>query len=300
MSKTTTRPGEIGVLAADSIRQIADRAASRSNITSYAERESPLAWDALQEGGWDLIGIPDDDSPENGAELRDLVEIARAWGNACLPLPLIPSILAKRHSEAAREVDGPVTFALPSSTRSDSFFTPYGQFNGIQFAHGLGAGDDRVTEVPAGEPDHLDLLMRGRGVSQQTAISPSAAREIAVVMAAEAAGAATRLLNEGIGFVKEREQFGKPIGTFQAVKHHLANALIATELAETAVIWASKNEAEAFRGSLYALNQSIAAAELVLQVHGGIGFTWELGLHFYLRRMISARELVSGIEAQHA
>lgn len=57
--------------------------------------------------------------------------------------------------------------------------------------------------------------------------------------------------------------------------------------------------AETFRGALFAVDQSIEVAEIAIQVHGGLGFTWEMGLHFYLRHMLAVRELVSGL-AHHA
>lgn len=296
MTAVTTLPDELGVLAAESIRTIVTRATNNASIATYAESESPLSWDSLAEGGWDQVGVIDDG---DGASLRDLVAIASVWGESCLPLPLLVSIMAKRHSAAARDVDGPVTIAIPSATRVDgSCFVPYGQIDGIVVATGLGAGLDDVAPVSAGVRDDFDLLLRGVQAPIRTAMSSEAARELAVVFAAEASGAAKKLLNDGIAFAQNRHQFGKPIGSFQAVKHHLANALIDAELAETAVIWASLREGEIYRGALFAIDRSIAVGELVLQVHGGLGFTWEMGLHFYLRRMLVARELVSGLSCE--
>jgi Acyl-CoA dehydrogenase, C-terminal domain len=287
-----TQPGELGELAALSIREIVSRATNGASIAVYAEAEPPLSWSSLADGGWDQIGIVDDDG---GATLRDLVEVARVWGEGCIQLPLLPTIIAKRHSVAASDSDGPVTFAIPSATIQSGGLVPYGQHPGIGFATGLGAGDDQIRGVPDGEADTFDLLARGREVPIRTAFSAEAGRELAVLLAAEASGAALRMLNDGLAYAKQRNQFGKPIGSFQAVKHHLANALISSELAETAVIWVSVQESDAFRGALFAIDKSIAVGELVLQVHGGMGFTWDLGLHFYLRRMVSARDLVSGL-----
>ena len=297
MSATTTLPGEIGELAAESIREMVSRATNNASIATYAGGVAPLSWETLADGGWDQIGVIEDGE---GASLRDLVEIARAWGESCIQLPLLPTIMAKRHSAAAREVAGPVTIAIPSATRTDgTCFVPYGQFDGIVLATGLDAGTDAVVQVPDGIPDDFDILMRGIQAHVRTDMSMEAAREIGVVSAAEASGAAKKLLNDGIAFAKEREQFGKPIGSFQAVKHHLANALVNAELAETAVIWSSLQQHQGFRGALFAIDRSIEVGELVMQVHGGLGFTWEMGLHFYLRRMLVARELVSGLSSEY-
>ena len=296
MTAVTTFPDELGALAAESIRDIVARATNNASIATYAEGESPLSWQALAEGGWDQVGILEDGE---GASLRDLAAVASAWGESCLQLPLLATIMAKRHSAAARDVDGPVTIAIPSATRvKGSCFVPYGRFDGIVVATGLGAGIDSVVPVPDGVPDDFDILIQGVQAPIRTGMSIEVARELAVVFAAEASGAAKKLLNDGIAFAKEREQFGKPIGSFQAVKHHLANALIDAELAETAVIWSSLHEREIFRGTLFAIDRSIAVGELVLQVHGGLGFTWEMGLHFYLRRMLVARELVSALSTE--
>lgn len=292
----TTQAGELGSLAAESITEMVTRSVGGASITAYAEAESPLAWDTIAEGGWDQVGVEQDGER---ASLRDLVEIARAWGRYCVQLPLLPTILAKRHSAAARDHDGPVSFAIPSATLSSGAIVPYGQVDGVVLATGLGAGPDRLEPISDGVAAESDILLRACQVGSPTAMSADAAGELAVLLAAEATGAAARLVDDGVTFAKQREQFGRPIGSFQAVKHLLADALILSETAETAVIWASLHPEDAIRGSLFAIDRSIAVGELVLQVHGGIGFTWELGLHFFLRRMVSARELVSGIGGTH-
>ncbi|WP_010314933.1 acyl-CoA dehydrogenase family protein [Saccharopolyspora spinosa] len=289
----TAAPSEMGALAAEAIRDVLRRATSGSPIATYAEGASPMSWAVLASGGWDLLGHPD-----NGASVRDLAEVARAWGYGCVPLPLIPSLVAKRHSAAAAAHDGPVTLALPLSGTTRAY-VPFGQVPGIRLVTGLGTGPDRLTDVPAGDVDDLALTMRGVESDAGTALTDPVAREVAILLAAEATGGAERLLSDSNAFVAERKQFGKPVGAFQAVKHHLADAVIAAELAETAVIWAAERPAEGFRGALFAIDRGIDIAELAIQVHGGLGFTWEMGLHFPLRQMMMARELVSALEDRH-
>jgi len=110
-----------------------------------------------------------------------------------------------------------------------------------------------------------------------------------VLTAAEAAGTARALLAGATAYARTREQFGRPIGSFQAVKHHLANAFIAVELAVTAVSWAAQ-EPEAYAVPVTtALAEAQRAAELSNQVYGGMGFTWEMGIHFFLRHLLSLR-----------
>ncbi|MGC7551652.1 acyl-CoA dehydrogenase family protein, partial [Pandoraea pneumonica] len=86
-----------------------------------------------------------------------------------------------------------------------------------------------------------------------------------------------------------------PVGSFQAVKHRLASALIATEAAEAAVTWASLDAQRVHKTTAFAVDQSIAVAEAAIQVHGGLGFTWEMGLHFYLKHMLQIRDLLPGL-----
>ncbi|WP_372344568.1 acyl-CoA dehydrogenase family protein [Streptomyces sp. KL116D] len=112
----------------------------------------------------------------------------------------------------------------------------------------------------------------------------------ATLLAAEAVGAADRALERTVEYVKEREQFGRPIGSFQAVKHRLADVYVQVQAARSAAYyaaWAAGDGARERVGGL-ALAQAVealrtAAAEAV-QLHGGIGFTWEHDAHLYLKR----------------
>ena len=130
-----------------------------------------------------------------------------------------------------------------------------------------------------------------------TSMPTAAALELAVLWAAESAGAAQRLVDLSVAYAKDRKQFGKPIGSFQAIKHRLADMHAKAQYAQTAVIWASLEPDNAARASRYALDTAISVAESSIQVHGGMGFTWEMGLHYYLRSMLTRRELVQGLLA---
>ena len=101
-------------------------------------------------------------------------------------------------------------------------------------------------------------------------------------------------------YAKVRQQFGRPIATFQAVKHHCANMLVAAELA-TAAVWDAARAADA-GGDQLTYTAAMAAtlavpaadldAQLNIQVHGGIGFTWEHDAHLYLRRATAIEALI--------
>jgi alkylation response protein AidB-like acyl-CoA dehydrogenase len=112
--------------------------------------------------------------------------------------------------------------------------------------------------------------------------------------AAEALGIAQRALDLGVEHAKTRMQFGKPIGTYQAVSHPLAQSYTDVELARSLVYWAAWCVAEederaplaAAAAKAFATEAAVAACERSIQVHGGIGFTWEHPLHRFYKRAI--------------
>lgn len=110
--------------------------------------------------------------------------------------------------------------------------------------------------------------------------------------ALEASAVAARVLDLSTEYAKERKQFGKPIGSYQAVSHQVANMYMATELARSLAYWSAwcvdaddqqaPNAASAAKG--FTGHAAVEACEGAIQVHGGIGFTWEHVLHRYYRR----------------
>ena len=123
-----------------------------------------------------------------------------------------------------------------------------------------------------------------------------------VALAAEQAGGARRCLEMSAGYARDRYQFGRPIGSFQAVKHKCADMLVQVELAEAAVREAARiagSDAGAFPLAAVTAHASCSRAYLFvamenIQVHGGIGFTWEHQAHRYFRRAKSAQLLFGG------
>ncbi len=104
-------------------------------------------------------------------------------------------------------------------------------------------------------------------------------------------------------YVRAREQFGRPIGSFQAVKHRLADVLLAVESARSAVraaaVQVETGEAQATLSvavaALVATEASLLATEEAVQLHGGIGFTWEHDAHLWFRRALSCEALQGGV-----
>jgi len=121
----------------------------------------------------------------------------------------------------------------------------------------------------------------------------------AAALAAEQLGGAQRCLEMSVEYAKTRIQFGRPIGSFQAIKHKCADMLVATELAKSAVYNAGFTAAEspedfataASLAKAYCSDAFMHAAAETLQIHGGIGFTWEHPVHLYLKRAKSSQLL---------
>ena len=110
----------------------------------------------------------------------------------------------------------------------------------------------------------------------------------------EAVGISAKVLELAIEHAKTREQFGRPIGVYQAVSHTLADTYVETELARSLAYWAAWSVAEADADAAIAVaaakafcaDNAVLACERSIQVHGGIGFTWEHVLHRYYKRAL--------------
>jgi len=128
----------------------------------------------------------------------------------------------------------------------------------------------------------------------------------AVALAAEQVGGAQRVLNASVEYAKTRIQFGRPIGSFQAIKHKCADMLLEVESAKSAAYYAAWAAAEdsdelpvvASLSKSYCSEAYFHSAAENIQIHGGIGFTWEHPAHLYFKRAKSS-ELLLGDPAYH-
>jgi alkylation response protein AidB-like acyl-CoA dehydrogenase len=164
------------------------------------------------------------------------------------------------------------------------------------------------------EVDELDFLDRavlyeeagraGRG-EEFFAASGSDNQQLAA-LSLEAVGIASKALELAVEHANTRQQFGKPIGTYQAVSHQLANTYVETELARSLAYWAAWCVAEGDEqvdvacaaAKVYCGDAAVAACERSIQVHGGIGFTWEHVLHLYYKRALWIQAF-AGYPAKH-
>jgi alkylation response protein AidB-like acyl-CoA dehydrogenase len=147
------------------------------------------------------------------------------------------------------------------------------------------------------------LLADGAGVVAAVAHGLDVA---AVLLAAEQVGGAQRCLEVAVAYAKVREQFGVPIGSFQAIKHKCADMLVLVEgaraLMEAAATALDSGATDADQlvssAKAYCSEAYVACAGESIQIHGGIGFTWEHAAHLYLRRAKST-EMLFGSPAEH-
>ncbi len=168
--------------------------------------------------------------------------------------------------------------------------------------HIVDNGADGVTVTPEATIDPTRRFYSVRfdsvGVAAADTLPGEAAdyypvfHRICVAIAAESTGIAQRTMEMAVEYAKDRQQFGRPIGAYQAVSHRCAQMLLETENARSAVYgaaWAADAEPEslplaASTAKAYASDAGWRVPNASIQVHGGIGFTWEHDLHFFLKR----------------
>ena len=305
------------------------RAAARALLPPAHEKAPdepvPATWKEFAALGWLGLHVPVEHGGE-GAGLPELAVVLEELGRVVAPGPFLPTVLA---SAILVEAGTPALQAallpgLADGSKIGAVGLAGVESEGVE-SDGqvrddlvLGGGHADVVLLVVGEdvlvsdqfertrPDTvLDLSRRpvtvtatgGTRIPGAAAVARRLARALA---AAEAAGSAAACLDMAVEYAKQREQFGRTIGTFQAVKHHCANLLLDTELA-VAAAWdaqrapAGTPEAElaAAVAAARAVPAGVRAAELSIQLHGGIGFTWEHDAHLYLRRALTLAAFVA-------
>ncbi|MFF3535379.1 acyl-CoA dehydrogenase family protein [Streptomyces sp. NPDC002466] len=119
----------------------------------------------------------------------------------------------------------------------------------------------------------------------------------AALLAAEAVGSAASALERTVEHVKAREQFGRPIGSFQAVKHRLADLYVQVRAARSAAYYAAWDPTAGGLALAQALEALRLTAAEAVQLHGGIGFTWEHEAHLYFKRAAAAELFLGPVHA---
>ncbi|MGB0906835.1 MAG: acyl-CoA dehydrogenase family protein [Maricaulaceae bacterium] len=140
--------------------------------------------------------------------------------------------------------------------------------------------DSEVTPVKS-----IDPLRDIARVSPTGIGSDLAKNNGAVLSAAQLVGLSKRMIDMSVEYAKDRHQFGKPIGSFQAIKHHLATAYTQIEFTRPMVHLAALQGGRAVHtAKIAAIDMAMLAGETAIQVHGGMGYTFEVDLHLFMKR----------------
>ncbi|WP_042364993.1 acyl-CoA dehydrogenase family protein [Streptacidiphilus neutrinimicus] len=162
------------------------------------------------------------------------------------------------------------------------------------------AGIDQTRSVGRVQLRDVSARPLGDPALDAAPVLAGVGRAAAVAVAAEAVGAAAQALARTVDYVQVREQFGRPVGSFQAVRHRLADIYVAVETARSAMLYAAwsataapDDPVPALLALAHALTAARATAAEAIQLHGGIAITWEHDAHLYFKRA-AADELLFG------
>ena len=269
----------------------------RREARSFLEANADAPLSALRELGWLGVSVSEDKGGGGLSFLEEAILFEEAGRSlyagpfltTAVVLPALPEVGEESWS---LEVDGLVPY-LGSVDRV--------------------LREDMTTVAAAGEElatmDETRPLGRLGQVAEGDKVEGDAValrQRLLVALALEAVGVAQRVLELSIAYVADRQQFGKPIGVYQAVSHPLADTYVETELARSLAYWAAWCIAEgdpqaavaAAAAKAQCAETAVAACERAIQVHGGIGFTWEHVLHRYYKRA-QWIDAFAGFAAEH-
>ena len=293
-------------------------------VRELAESDNPYddaIWKEMCELGWPGIAIAEEHGGQ-GLGVVELVILLEESGYALAPSPLISNAFAGALIQAAGS-DEQKSKWLPGiasgEERGAAAFTEdqepvvgaAGGASVLVLNHGDGA---RIVEADAAKLERLDLIDTTRAYFRATADGGDpmpgkidGARDAgAVALAAELVGVAQRALEMATEYAKERQQFDRPIGAYQAVSHRLADMLWEVEEARSLTYYAAwcadaQPESLPLAASMAKARASDAANSVThnaIQTFGGIGFTWEHDVHFVLKRARVAAQLL-GTPGRH-
>jgi alkylation response protein AidB-like acyl-CoA dehydrogenase len=247
----------------------------RREARSFLEAHPSPSMEQLTELGW--VGILRSDD----FGFLDAAVLFEELGRALYDGPFVLNEVAAQPGDDvwSIEIDG----FVPHLAQVQRVLTP-----GMEAAAAAGESVATVDET----------LRLGRlspnGVERAEGDWPEVRRRLLAALALEAVGIGSKANELAIEYVKEREQFGKKIGTYQAISHSLVDGYVAVELARSLAYWAAWAVAEGDEqadlavaaAKSQAAEAAVQACERSIQAHGGIGFTWEHPLHRYYKRAL--------------
>ncbi|MGW7079426.1 acyl-CoA dehydrogenase family protein [Streptomyces sp. NPDC054866] len=252
------------------LRELLEGRFDGAALREAADRGAPsldrALWRELGDAGFFSLRVPEEEGGV-GLGLPEAVLVFEEAGRALLPGPLVATFLA------AGDVTGAAQGATVVTAVSGGLVA---WLDEADVVHG-----DVSGAVPLRSVDPLTPLHRVPGGGEEAAVG-----EADLLIAAEQLGSAGRTCEMAVRYARERTQFGQPIGAFQAVKHLCAQMLVRTEVARAAVYAASitGDGTEMTAAKLLADEAAVRGARDCLQVHGGMGFTWEADVHLHLKR----------------
>ncbi|HEY1369537.1 MAG TPA: acyl-CoA dehydrogenase family protein [Gaiellaceae bacterium] len=263
-------------------------------VAELAESEAgwdPESWSQLAELGWLGVSVPEE---HGGAGLGFLEEaiLLEELGYALYPGPYLAT----------------VALALPALDADEQAQVAAGRARWSVEVGGLVPDWGRVDRVVGGPAvgEAVPSIDPTRPLGRMPPRGGALGSRALAALACEAVGVAQRALEWGIEHARTREQFGKPIGVYQAVSHSLADSYVEIELARSLAYWAAWAVAEgdeqaglaSAAAKAQATEAAVSACERSIQVHGGIGFTWEHPLHRWYKRALWL-EAFGGRPADH-
>jgi len=265
-----------------------------------AENQEIKRWSRMAELGWMGISLPEE---VGGIALTAVEEVlaAQTFGHYLLPPAFIATVIAAHAFLKAGQAD--ITSELVSGAKKAALGAPcmegtslYFDTVDAEFLLLLSPTGVRIYNRPAGEAlDSTHWALPIQRIPLTNCLlelySPALAAFAELLIAGTLAGIATATCDMGVEYAKIREQFGQPIGAFQAVKHHCANMAIAAYAARELVTHAAMalvdDDPEAITLAHAALSFAVRAARnnsgTNIQVHGGMGFSDECSAHLFLK-----------------
>ncbi|MGB0920421.1 MAG: acyl-CoA dehydrogenase family protein [Alphaproteobacteria bacterium] len=267
------------------------------------DRES--LWPALADMG--LIGTLAPESAGGlGLDATDFALIAEECGRVALPEPLVmvagvsvPCVAATCPDELGPDIAGthiplpvhPLNPFTNLADQADGFVIATGES-----VYGVPASAATLRPQTSIDPNRAPFKVEATLTDDlkvgDASLADDMAARGAVFTAAELLGLTRAMIDQATEYAKGREQFGKPIGSFQAVKHHLATAFTKLEFARPVVYRAAaslgtpgaRRDLAVSHAKLAANEAAWLAAETAIQVHGGMGYTFEVDLHYFMKR----------------
>ncbi|MGE2722280.1 acyl-CoA dehydrogenase family protein [Mycolicibacterium celeriflavum] len=295
----------------------------RSVAGDLLAKDRDVEWSALVDAGWVGLEVPEEFGGA-GASFAEVAvicqEIGRAasatsfLGGAVLAVGALNAVQpsASRDKLLAEIADG--------TTRVAVALEPYDFVPDAEGADRILIVTDRgvaVTEQQATPRPVVDETRRLAAVEPDTAVTetlpfvgddgPQRLRDrAAAAVACDSLGLSDAMLAATVGYVKVRHQFGRAIGSFQAVKHACADMMVGISVSRQLVGAAVRAVAEdspdagvaVAMAKSYACSAAVDIAGKAMQLHGGIGYTWESGIHVYLKRATLNRSLF-GAPSEH-